>query len=773
MDLSRSRNRRVKLTYTINWPQQKNGGHLLAPNAARELDDGRVVSVGRDTTIRIWKDQQNIKTYYCHTDSVNDVDVQYYTNTPLIATAGSDYRVCFIDGSRHTPFPLHTEHTDAVKRVRFTVDNRLLSAGLDGKIVLWDLQHNTVLCKMGFDTGFFAMGIQPSSSKAIVGCMKGGLYSIDSREPNSKCRPYQPHAHSGTVRDIAFIDDTTFVTGGSDGVIRLWDLRNPRQSYKLHCHLHHEPIFSLATKGHYVLSAGRDGTVLLTDPQRMQTATVIQMNYPIFDISWNPNSSVSNGKRSQHVTVCSSKPNVELYELSTCFDDEGVDTPYRTPTNTSHVMHDTSAVSVTSPSKVELILDEESEQLELIEGRKFGRLRYRILNHPSKKAEKLWCTSVSSPRIDDQEFALGNNLSPVSPLPKIELRGSTEGFVSARLLSDKRHAIAMTAKGTIELWNIIDMKKIDGPYTKAKSMRGAVKACGPYAYGASWCRIDCAWGALRITLSHDEAFNAQVNLWEFRYLSSIANSKDNLSIYHFNAKERKEMTGKIINIGEEILRTWVKNQADVYVVQTKQSTGSSENTSSAPSSILTTFSEASDGKIPTWALTSLSSGAPSARSSAATTSVNVTLEPLESSNKFKTINLSVPKIRPVADLCAEVIAQNKISSMMVSELGDPRIKCSSPATTTASPDEIIEFIAVTKELENEVTEDDDHNNSGSDYGSDDCSSPTAISPMAENIERIIDPLMMVVTAFYTYKERGSGVLRIKYRIRRGVKPEDL
>eukprot|EP00388_Colpodella_angusta_P039434 GDKK01047358.1.p1 GENE.GDKK01047358.1~~GDKK01047358.1.p1 ORF type:complete len:552 (-),score=17.07 GDKK01047358.1:35-1507(-) len=490
------------------------------------------------------------------------------------------------------------------------------------------------------------------------------------------------------------------------------------------------------------------------------------MNYPIFDINWNPG-------RSNHVTVCSSKPHIELFELNTCFDDEGVDTPYQTPTNVSHIMNDTSAISVASPSKVELILDEESEMLELIEGRKFGRQRYRILNHPSKKAEKLWCTSVSSPRIDEKEFSLGNSLTPTSSTPKIELRGSSEGFVSARLLSDKRHAIAMTAKGSIELWNIIDMKKIDSPCNKAKSMKSAAKACGPYAYGASWCRIDCAWGALRITLSHDEAFNAQVNAWEFKHLSSIANVGENLSIYQFSSKDRKELTSRIFNIGEEILRSWHKNQADVFVVQTKQASTESGGSSSAPSSISTKFCDSTDGKIPTWALTSLTSGAPSARSSTTTSTVNVTLEPLESSNKYKTINLSVPKLRPVADLCSEVITQNKIGSMLVCELGDIRIKCANPSSTPASADEIVEFISVTKGTDgSEVTEEDEHNNSGSDYGSE-CSSPTAAPMTADSSESIVDPSMMVVTAFYTYKERGSGVLRMKYRIRRGVKPEDL
>lgn len=747
MDISRSRSRRVKITYAVDWPQQKTGGHLLAPNAAREMNDGRVVSVGKDTTVRVWKDEKNIRTYDCHVDSVNDVDVSVSDTTQLVATAGSDNKVCVIDINKTSMSPRqsHTEHTDAVKRVRFTIDNHLVSVGLDGKAITWDLTRGCAVSRHSTDTGFFSVGVSPSSSRTVLGCMKGSLYSIDTRESNGACLKYQEHAHVGTVRDITFIDDTVFATGGSDGVVRLWDLRNPRKSYKQHYHLHQEPVFSLATKDHYVLSASRDGQVLLTDPQGMQTATVIQMNYPIFNISWN--------SISHHVTVCSSKPHVELFELSTGdFDDDFDATPYMTPNNASRII-DGSAVTTASPSKVDLILERESETLLHIEGRKYGRATYRELAHDGKEAEKRWCTSVTNPRLRDDEFSLCDSKTTTQLAPSRILRGSNEGFVSAKLLSDKRHALAMRASGLIELWNIIEMKKIDGPHNHARSMKEAAKMCGTYAFGASWCRIDCAWGALRITLSHDEAFNAQANAWEYQYLSSIDDAKDKLSIYRFSAEQRREMEKNIVNIGEEMLRRWHRGNSEVYVVHTKQG-GNEASTSAYTAPIRTTFTDTPDGKIPTWALTCLSSG-PSARSTPSNASVNVTLEPFEVGTKYKTINIAVAKTQSVADLCAEVVSRNNIHG------------------TPSRSDEQIEFLAAPSTCMFDDSADDEDD---SDSESESTSAPPAgnLSSSIDKRDRVVDPLMMVVTAFYTYKERGSGTLRLKYRTRNTrVKPDDL
>ena len=115
-----------------------------------------------------------------------------------------------------------TAHTAPVTCVLFLPADRLLSAGRDGIVRLWDLKTNVKRKISGLKEGVYRLVFSPDGMRLLSSGTAGvvRLWNVaDGKEILTLT------GHSKTVYGLGFsADGRRAVTGGADRKLRLWEL---------------------------------------------------------------------------------------------------------------------------------------------------------------------------------------------------------------------------------------------------------------------------------------------------------------------------------------------------------------------------------------------------------------------------------------------------------------------------------------------------------------------------------------------------------------------
>ncbi|GIL86051.1 hypothetical protein Vretimale_9079 [Volvox reticuliferus] len=206
-----------------------------------------------------------VHTWAGHTKGVNAV--RFFPGTGhLLLSAGLDGKVKLWDvyGSGKC-MRSYLGHSKGVRDVCFSNDGRrFLSTGYDRNIRLWDTETGQVI--QSFSTGkvYYCVKFHPSDDRQNVflsGCQDKRIYQFDT-DSGEAVQEY--NYHLGPVNTVTFIDEgRQFVSTSDDKTIRVWEFGIPVQiKYIADPSMHSMPAVTTHPSNNYLLMQSLDNQVL-------------------------------------------------------------------------------------------------------------------------------------------------------------------------------------------------------------------------------------------------------------------------------------------------------------------------------------------------------------------------------------------------------------------------------------------------------------------------------------------------------------------------------
>ena len=190
-------------------------------NVAFDPDTPVLVSTGKDDSVRMWNLETltEIDTATGHQD---DTFSPAFSRDGRLVTASADHTIRLWDAYELVPLAILDGHQDAVHGVAFSPDGRhVASASLDHTVRLWNVAAALPLGEGREATTGVAFHPEGSSPDAVT---TNGFGTVDIWNTSTKTS-IGLRGHEARATAVAVSNDGIIATGGTDGLIKLWDAR--------------------------------------------------------------------------------------------------------------------------------------------------------------------------------------------------------------------------------------------------------------------------------------------------------------------------------------------------------------------------------------------------------------------------------------------------------------------------------------------------------------------------------------------------------------------
>ncbi|CAN3362954.1 hypothetical protein DICA4_E06678 [Diutina catenulata] len=207
-------------------------------------------------------------SYPVHFDWVNDV---HAVSDQAIVSCSSDLSMKIV-GASGAVHKFANAHTDYIKRLAAPVGaSYVVSGGLDGRLIEWDVetlrpraQLNNCTTTSTARTSVYSLAA--NGHLVAAGGPSTTINLFDPRLPPSSAFLRKLIGHSDNVRAL-LMNDTYVVSGSSDTMVRIWDLRTFKSFRSLD--VHDQPVWSLtsAEPGNFstLYTGDKGGRIVKTD----------------------------------------------------------------------------------------------------------------------------------------------------------------------------------------------------------------------------------------------------------------------------------------------------------------------------------------------------------------------------------------------------------------------------------------------------------------------------------------------------------------------------
>lgn len=206
-----------------------------------------------------------IHTWQGHNKGVNAI--RFFPKTGhLLLSAGLDGKVKIWDvfGNKKC-MRTYLGHSKGVKDINFTNDgSKFVSVGYDKNIRLWDTETGQVITTLNVGKLFYCGVFHPDDDKQNVlmsGCGDKKIYQFDL---NTGDVEQEYNYHLGAVNTVTFIDDARrFVSSSDDKSLRVWEFGIPVQiKYVADPSMHSMPAITPNPAGTAIICQSLDNQIV-------------------------------------------------------------------------------------------------------------------------------------------------------------------------------------------------------------------------------------------------------------------------------------------------------------------------------------------------------------------------------------------------------------------------------------------------------------------------------------------------------------------------------
>lgn len=181
-------------------------------------------STSTDGSILIWDIKTGSVVTKWYNPNSNLTCSAFESSTSEIFSAGSFEGRCFLyntNSVKDYPLLVINAHEEYISDLVFISLKSLATVSGDKKVRLWDLEKNSMVAEFN-GHGEDVMCIDNCGDLIVTGSCDNSAKLWDIRQDKA-VRSYP--VHLGDVNSVKFISNYTFVTGSSDGHMRLLDMR--------------------------------------------------------------------------------------------------------------------------------------------------------------------------------------------------------------------------------------------------------------------------------------------------------------------------------------------------------------------------------------------------------------------------------------------------------------------------------------------------------------------------------------------------------------------
>ena len=231
--------------------------------------DGRVVYPAGTCGV-VQDPRTSEQSFFCgHEDDVLSLTMHPDGDTVATGSAGAEAAVCIWSASSgQLRAEIRGFHRRGVVALSFdSTGDRLATCGLDDQnsIAVYDWATQRLASSAPSPGRVFAAGFSPVGSRLVTGGVGHLCFWMVAGGAMTPCdAEYGPSGAGSTVTALGWLPDGSAVTGTSTGMLYHWQAESETCLWS--CAAHNGPVFDICFTGDVLVSAGKDGRVLVWAP---------------------------------------------------------------------------------------------------------------------------------------------------------------------------------------------------------------------------------------------------------------------------------------------------------------------------------------------------------------------------------------------------------------------------------------------------------------------------------------------------------------------------